>query len=120
LRHLLRKPVSDMFITSMRYATNREELGRYLEEAGIRTSVLYPVPVHQQPGYRARVRTGAGGMFNTELVADEILCLPIYREMTENDAATVIQTIRALLRVLLCPRRHRPRGGPLALCSATS
>lgn len=73
----------------------RDELRQFLERRGIKAGILYPVPVHLQPGYQPRVRLGAGGMAVTERTANEILCLPIYPELTDGSIATVVEAIHA-------------------------
>jgi dTDP-4-amino-4,6-dideoxygalactose transaminase len=73
---------------------DRDNLKSHLENQGIRTAILYPVPVHLQSGYASRVEIGAGGMPETERAAREILCLPIYPELSDAAVASVIEAIR--------------------------
>ena len=68
----------------------REQLRRHLERNGIAAAIHYPVPVHQQPAYRAYARTP---LPVTERVATEILSLPIYPELSDQDADRVIGAI---------------------------
>lgn len=77
---------------------NREGLRKHLEAQGIRTAVLYPMPVHQQPGYRNRVLVGHGGMTITEAIVKQILCLPIYPELSDADVESVVDGIRHYFR----------------------
>jgi len=56
--------------------------------------VLYPVPIHLQPGYKDRVEIGAGGMEVTETICRQILCLPIYPELTDEQIGEIIGCIR--------------------------
>jgi len=72
----------------------REELRKYLEKRGIIAGVLYPVPIHLQPGYKDRVEIGAGGMEVTETICRQILCLPIYPELTDEQIGEIIGCIR--------------------------
>ena len=74
--------------------TDREGLRKHLEARDIRTAILYPMPVHQQPGYRSRVAVGDGGMVITEKIAREILCLPIYPELNDANVERVVNGIR--------------------------
>jgi dTDP-4-amino-4,6-dideoxygalactose transaminase len=46
-------------------------------------SVHYPVPVHLQPAYVGRLRQGRGGLQQTELLAREILSLPMHAHLTD-------------------------------------
>lgn len=74
---------------------DRDNLRRHLETRGIRTAILYPMPVHKQPGYSGRVEIGEGGMAITERIAQEILCLPIYPELSDSAVSSVIDAIRS-------------------------
>jgi dTDP-4-amino-4,6-dideoxygalactose transaminase len=73
----------------------RDALRSHLQEAGIGTAILYPVPVHLQPGYRDRVRIGPGGLAQTERLCGEILSLPLYPELPEGDARRVAREVAA-------------------------
>lgn len=71
---------------------HRNSLQEFLREKGVGTLIHYPFPVHQQPAYRDRVRC-ALSMVNTEKVACEILSLPMYPELTSEEAHHVAETI---------------------------
>jgi dTDP-4-amino-4,6-dideoxygalactose transaminase len=73
----------------------RDALRRHLERQGIHTAILYPVPVHQQEGYRSRVVVAPSGLAVSEAIAQEILCLPIYPELPNADVQRVIDELRA-------------------------
>jgi dTDP-4-amino-4,6-dideoxygalactose transaminase len=61
-----------------------------LNEAGIQAGVHYPVPVHLLPGYQP----GERGRFpNAELMADEILSLPVYPGITPEQVERVAETL---------------------------
>jgi dTDP-4-amino-4,6-dideoxygalactose transaminase len=68
---------------------NRDGLREYLASNGVGTSILYPVPIHQQRGYRNRVAIGHGGLETTELLAREILSLPMYPELTDEQVHSI-------------------------------
>ena len=74
---------------------DRDNLRRHLETQGIGTAILYPMPVHKQPGYSGRVEIGEGGMAVTERIAQEILCLPIYPELSDSAVSSIIDAIRS-------------------------
>jgi dTDP-4-amino-4,6-dideoxygalactose transaminase len=78
-------------------ARNRDGLRAHLERQGIGTAVLYPVPVHPQPGYRDRVSVPAAGLPHTERLCEQILSLPLYPEMTDADARRAACTTAAWL-----------------------
>lgn len=73
----------------------RDRLRSTLAAQGIATGIHYPVPIHLQPGYAARLRIDAAGLAATEKAAAEILSLPLYPELTDDQVATVIAAIRA-------------------------
>ncbi len=72
----------------------RDALSKHLEAMGIRTAILYPMPVHLQPGYRDRVVLGQGGMQVTETIVKEILSLPIFPELSDLDIEKVVEAVR--------------------------
>ncbi|MFL5282898.1 MAG: DegT/DnrJ/EryC1/StrS family aminotransferase [Rhodopila sp.] len=74
----------------------RDAIQARLRDAGIGTGIHYPVPVHQQPAYQARVTLGPGGCPETEAAAREILSLPLYPELTDEQVATVCTALRGL------------------------
>lgn len=75
----------------------RDELLAYLQGQGIEAGIHYPIPVHLQPackdlGYRE-------GQFPvTEAAAKEILSLPIFPEMTDEQIDWVISVLREALK----------------------
>jgi dTDP-4-amino-4,6-dideoxygalactose transaminase len=73
-------------------SANRDALKEFLAGKGIGTAIHYPVPVHRQPAYQGRLRC-AGSMANTEMVAGEILSLPIYPQLTFEQVRQVAETI---------------------------
>ncbi len=71
----------------------RDELQKYLAEADIPTMIHYPVPVHKQ---RAFIETGikTGALPVTEYLANRILSLPIYPELTDQQVDYISSRIR--------------------------
>ena len=72
----------------------REVLQSFLKSRGISALVHYPVPIHLQPAYRGRSFDGAR-LPETELAAREVLSLPMYPQLTENEVASVVEAVRA-------------------------
>ncbi|MFA6001138.1 MAG: DegT/DnrJ/EryC1/StrS family aminotransferase [Thermoleophilia bacterium] len=64
----------------------RDELQKYLASQGVRTLVHYPVPVHLQPAYAEEMNIT---LPVTERIAGEILSLPIFPEITEQQLGHV-------------------------------
>lgn len=77
-------------------AERRDALQATLREQGIGTLIHYPVPVHQQPAYAARVLLGGGTLPHTERAAKEILSLPMFPELTVEQVAAVAEAIISL------------------------
>jgi dTDP-4-amino-4,6-dideoxygalactose transaminase len=74
----------------------RDAVQARLREAGIGTGIHYPMPVHQQPAYAGRVATGPSGLHHTEAASREILSLPLYPELTDQQVAAVCRALRLL------------------------
>jgi len=70
----------------------RDALKSYLLEKGIGTLIHYPLLIHQQPAYRYRVRA-VGSMANSNTIVKEILSLPIYPELSQDDVRKIAKTI---------------------------
>lgn len=73
---------------------NRQGLIAHLKAHDIHPGVHYPVPVHRQAAYDGRTRT-ASSMAVTEVLAAEVLSLPIYPELEPGQVAVVAETIEA-------------------------
>lgn len=69
----------------------RDEMSSFLRNRGIGTLVHYPVPVHMQAAYNG---LSCGDLTETEKIAGEILSLPIYPELSEDDVDAVIDGIK--------------------------
>ena len=72
---------------------HRQALMAHLKSQEIHTAIHYPIPVHLQPAYKGRVRT-ARSMEVTELLAQEVLSLPLYPELGVDSVSRVAQTIK--------------------------
>jgi len=65
-----------------------------LTEMGIQTGVHYPIPLHLQPAYRD-LGYGVGDFPVSEAVAREVLSLPFFPEMTDQQVEEVAGVLRA-------------------------
>lgn len=72
----------------------REALSSYLRAQGIGTLVHYPTPIHLQEAYR-RLGYKKGAFPQAEEAAAEILTLPVYPTMTEQEVVAVSSAIKA-------------------------
>jgi dTDP-4-amino-4,6-dideoxygalactose transaminase len=71
---------------------DRDNVRRHLAWRGVSTYLLYIPPVHLQTVYHDRGHE-AGDLPVTEAVANRLLCLPIYAELTEEQVAYVGQCL---------------------------
>jgi len=71
----------------------RDELIRWLAKNGIQTGVHYPIPCHLQPVF-GKMEDAKIKLDKTEQVAKELLSLPMYPGITEEDVAYVSSKIR--------------------------
>jgi dTDP-4-amino-4,6-dideoxygalactose transaminase len=71
----------------------REQLRNWLETYGIATGMHYPIPIHLQEAYRGHDGSDAY-LPITERVAQEILSLPIYPEMSTEEVGYVCNCVR--------------------------
>lgn len=75
----------------------RNDLMAYLGQRGIQTGIHYPVPIHLQPAY-VELGYRKGDFPVTEQVAQEILSLPMYPELTSEQIELVAETVREFYR----------------------
>jgi dTDP-4-amino-4,6-dideoxygalactose transaminase len=71
---------------------DREGLRQHLAEDGISTGIHYPIPLHLQPAYHF-LGHERGALPNSESWAEQVLSLPIYPEMTEDQVAEVVASV---------------------------
>jgi dTDP-4-amino-4,6-dideoxygalactose transaminase len=72
----------------------RDSLAALLKEQGVGTGIHYPVPVHLQPAYLDRVALGPAGCTETEAASREVLSLPMFPELTDEQVARVCAALR--------------------------
>lgn len=75
-------------------AEDRDELVSYLNELGIGTEVYYPIPLHLQPCF-AELGYHPGDMPVAERAARRAVGLPLYPDLTDEQAIEVCQAIRS-------------------------
>jgi dTDP-4-amino-4,6-dideoxygalactose transaminase len=72
---------------------NRDGLASHLDASGVGTAVLYPVSIHRQQAYLADfsgVRLPVA-----ERLADRILSIPVYPELTDDEVSYVIEAVKS-------------------------
>lgn len=75
-------------------APHRDALADYLRQAGIGTMIYYPYPLHRQPVYAA-LGYPEGSLPESERAGRDVLSLPIYPEITEDQILQVATAIRS-------------------------
>ena len=68
-------------------AADRDAYRARLAAAGVETLVHYPLPVHGHPAY---TRLARPGLETSERLAREVVSLPLYPELTDEEAEVVI------------------------------
>lgn len=71
---------------------DRNRLADYLSRKGISTAMHYPIPIHLQPAYK-NLGYKRGDFPVAEKLADEILSLPMYPELTESEIKYICKQI---------------------------
>ncbi len=74
----------------------RDILQTKLAEQGIGSMCYYPVPLHMQKAF-SQYGYAAGDFPVTEAVSDEVLSLPMYPELTDEQVKLVAQSIQTIL-----------------------
>ena len=75
---------------------DRDGVRRRMAELGVPTKVYYPVPLHLQPMYRD-LGYRSGDFPEAERAAREVLCLPIYPELTDAQVDEVVEACKRSL-----------------------
>jgi dTDP-4-amino-4,6-dideoxygalactose transaminase len=73
---------------------SRDELRKHLESKGIQTMVYYPLPLHLQEVYKY-LKHKLGDFPQSEVAQEQVLTLPLYPELSEEQIEDVVQEIRA-------------------------
>ena len=71
---------------------NRDELQQHLNSLGIQTGIHYPIPIHLQEAYRD-LGLGKGSFPVTEKLADEIISLPMFPELSQHQIELVLEAL---------------------------
>ena len=69
---------------------DRDGFRQHLEAHGIASDIHYPIPDHQQPAY---ADPNAAGLQETELLTTEIVTIPCFGEMEEEEVSRVIAAV---------------------------
>ena len=74
----------------------RDWLKQTLQNRGVSTIIYYPIPIHRQPAY-AHLGLDQGSLPITEQLCSQVLSLPIFPEIRQDQQQVVIDTLRQVL-----------------------
>ena len=74
----------------------RDWLKQTLQNLGVSTIIYYPIPIHRQPAY-AHLGLDQGSLPITEQLCSQVLSLPIFPEIRQDQQQVVIDTLRQIL-----------------------
>lgn len=83
-------PVRHLYVVR---TSRRDDLAAALAERGVQTAVHYPVPAHLQPAF-ADLGYKSGDFPLAERWADEVLSLPLFNSITDQEVSTVIGAVK--------------------------
>lgn len=78
---------------------HRDKLKDALAQKGIETIVIYPVPIHLQEAFKY-LDYAEGSFPVTEKCSKEILSLPVYPELKEEQIKYIVQTIKKVIKTI--------------------
>jgi dTDP-4-amino-4,6-dideoxygalactose transaminase len=73
-------------------ARRRDDLRQFLADRKIDTEVYYPIPLHLQPVF-AYLGYSEGDLPESERAAREVIALPMFPELTEDEQQWVVESI---------------------------
>jgi len=80
----------DVFQNYVIRTAKRDELADYLKKNGVEILVSWPIPMHRQPA----LNLGHFNLPETEAISREVSSLPMYPELTDEQAEYVIKVIQ--------------------------
>ena len=72
----------------------RDALVKYLKENGVEVLISWPIPVHKQKA----LGLSHFKLPKTEQISAEVLSLPMYPELTNDEAEIVINAVKAFFK----------------------
>ena len=78
------------------YVANRDAVRARLEERGVQTGIYYPLPIHLQKPYQA-LGYQQGDFPQVERACERVISMPLYPEMTDEQAIYAAQTLRDIV-----------------------
>jgi dTDP-3-amino-3,4,6-trideoxy-alpha-D-glucose transaminase len=90
-----RPEVSSVYHQFTLRTARRDELMAHLKAAGIASAVHYPSPLHRQPAMAGLVDLRDGDLPVSTAAGGEVLCLPIFPELTNDEVDAVGAAVRS-------------------------
>jgi dTDP-4-amino-4,6-dideoxygalactose transaminase len=87
------KHVYHLFVIRVK---NRDKIRKELINRGVATGIHYPIPIHLQEAYRF-LGYRKGDFPVSEKVAEEILSLPMFPELTEEQIKYVCESLKEVI-----------------------
>jgi dTDP-4-amino-4,6-dideoxygalactose transaminase len=78
------------------YVSDREVVRSRLAEAGVQTGIHYPRPLHLQKPYQV-LGYHAGSLPHAELACERVFSLPLYPELSDEQAHYVARQLREIV-----------------------
>jgi dTDP-4-amino-4,6-dideoxygalactose transaminase len=75
---------------------NRNKMQEFLKEKGIPSMIYYPVPLHLQEAYKYDYKRGDYPV--SELIADEIISLPMHTELDDDQINFITEKVREFIK----------------------
>jgi dTDP-3-amino-3,4,6-trideoxy-alpha-D-glucose transaminase len=72
----------------------RDALRQVIQREGVSTEIHYPVPCHRQPAYQ-HFGPGPGSLLVAEQACGQVLSLPMFPELTDDEVQHVIAAVQA-------------------------
>ena len=90
------EPVYHCYTIRLEEDVNRDQVVSHLKAQGVGVGVHYPIPLHLQPAYRF-LELEPGDFPVSEHMANRVLSLPIYAELTDEQQEVVVEKLREAL-----------------------
>jgi dTDP-4-amino-4,6-dideoxygalactose transaminase len=78
------------------YVDDRDAVIARLKELGVHTGVHYPLPIHLQKAYQY-LGYQRGDLPQAERACERVISMPLYPEMSDEQAAYAAQTLREIV-----------------------
>ena len=96
LRGVVTPPVADGAVHvyhqyTIRVEAERDRFAEELAAHGVGSGVYYPTPIHRLPSFGLEL-----DLPNTEVAAAQVLSLPIYPSLTQDELGTIVEAVNAV------------------------